>query len=146
MTSLRQQLLDFQAKSDEKTIIGKLHRHIVQLQVSEGVALRKLADTSNKCHKLEAQLLRSDQRVDDKDQTIYHNRMEARSKARYLKNTVQELRRKYAGAVPLNQQERFAEQMIKLTEDKNKIEEDLRKVCMILLSDFNEISDFKFGS
>ena len=128
MTSLRQQLLDFQAQSDEKTIIGKLHRHIVQLQVSEGVSLRKLADAQKKCYKLEAQLLRSEQRVDDKDQTIYHNRMEARSKARYLKNNVQELRRKFAGAVPLNQQERFAEQMIKLTHDKKTIEEDLRKV------------------
>ena len=54
--------------------------------------------------------------------------MEARSKTRYLRNTVHDLRQKYAGAVPLNQQERFAEQMIKLTQEKNQIEEDLRKV------------------
>ena len=128
MASLRQQLLDFQAQSDEKTIIGKLHRHIVQLQVSEGVALRKLADAEKRWYKQEAQLLRSEQRNDDKNTTIYHNRMEARSKTRYLKNSVQELRRKFAGAVPLNQQERFAEQMIKLTNDKKTIEEDLRKV------------------
>ena len=128
VTSLRQQLLDFQAQSDEKTIIGKLHRHIVRLQVSEGIALRKLDDAVKKTYRLEAQLLRAEQRLDDKEQTIYHNRMEARSKTRYLRNTVFDLRQKYAGAVPLNQQERFAEQMVKLTEEKRQIEEDLRKV------------------
>ena len=111
VTSLRQQLLDFQAQSDEKTIIGKLHRHIVRLQVSEGIALRKLDDAVKKTYRLEAQLLRAEQRLDDKEQTIYHNRMEARSKTRYLRNTVFDLRQKYAGAVPLNQQERFAEQL-----------------------------------
>ena len=68
---------------------GKLHRHIVQLQVSEGTAVRKLEDSNKKIFKLQAQLLRAEQLCDDKDQGIYHNRLENRSKTKYLKHTVQ---------------------------------------------------------
>ena len=34
--SMREQLLDLQSETDEKALIGKLHRHIIQLQISEG--------------------------------------------------------------------------------------------------------------
>ncbi len=111
-------------------ITGKLHRHIVQLQVSEGTAVRKLEDSHKKNTLIESQLLRAQQRMDEKEQTIYHNRQESRSKVKYLKHTVQDLRRKYAGTVPLRQQEKFSAAMITLQEDKAKIEEDLRKVCV----------------
>ena len=36
LLSVRAQLLDLQSASDEKALIGKLHRHIIQLQMSEG--------------------------------------------------------------------------------------------------------------
>ncbi|KAH9503689.1 hypothetical protein Btru_067161 [Bulinus truncatus] len=124
--SLRQQLLDFQVQSDEKTIIGKLHRHIVQLQVSEGSAVKRLEEAQKKVTKLEAQLLRQEQRVDDKDQTIYHARQEAQSKARYLRKSLQELRIQFAGAVPLTKQEKFSRAMLQLQQDKTKLEKDLK--------------------
>lgn len=88
MTSLRQQLLDFQSQSDEKTIIGKLHRHIVHLQLSEGTGLRKLDLASRKTLQLEAQVLRMEHRLDEKDQSLYHSRMESRAKAKHLKDTI----------------------------------------------------------
>lgn len=37
LLSVRAQLLDLQSASDEKALIGKLHRHIIQLQMSEGL-------------------------------------------------------------------------------------------------------------
>lgn len=70
-------------------IQGKLHRHIVQLQISEGIAVRKLNDSDNKLVKIEAQLLRTERKLDEKNQTIYHNRLESRAKMRHLKKTVQ---------------------------------------------------------
>ncbi|KAI0241044.1 CEP209_CC5 domain-containing protein, partial [Lamellibrachia satsuma] len=88
LMSLRQQLVDFQAQSDEKTVIGKLHRQIVQMQVSEGIALKKLDDAAKKKTKLEAQLLRTEQKLDEKDETIYHNRMECCNKSKHLKHTI----------------------------------------------------------
>lgn len=126
MLSLRQQLLDFQVQSDEKTIIGKLHRHIVLLQISEGTALRKLNETQKKVIKLEAQVLRIEQRLDDKNQTIFHNRTEAHSKATHLKRNLYELRLQFAGAVPLSKQEKFSHNMMKLQEDKNRIQAELK--------------------
>ncbi|KAJ8314697.1 hypothetical protein KUTeg_006847 [Tegillarca granosa] len=126
--SLRQQLLDFQVQSDEKTIIGKLHRHIVQLQVSEGTAVKRLTETQKKVTKLEAMVLRLEQRLDDKDQTLYHNRTEAQNKAKHLKRNLQELRIQFAGAVPLSRQEKFSKAMMQLQQNKNKLELELRKV------------------
>ena len=61
----------------------------MQLQVSEGTAVRKLEDANKKIVRLEAQLLQREHKMDEKDQTIYHNRLEARSKAKYLKHTIQ---------------------------------------------------------
>ncbi|CAH1800117.1 unnamed protein product [Owenia fusiformis] len=126
--SMRQQLVDFQAQSDEKTIIGKLHRHIVQLQVSEGTAVRKLEDAENKIRKLNAQVLRLQKQVDDKDQIIYHNRIESHNKAKHLKRNIQNLRRQYSGAIPLSKQEKFAKSMIQLQDDKKAIEAELLEV------------------
>ena len=70
-------------------MVGKLHRRIVQLQISEGTAVRKVEDSNKKIVRLEAQLLQREHKLDDKDQTIYHNRLESRSKAKYLKHTIQ---------------------------------------------------------
>ena len=64
---------------------GKLHRHIVQLQVSEGTAVKKLEDTLKKVTKLQAQLLRVEQRLDEKDQALLHHRAESANKSRHLR-------------------------------------------------------------
>ncbi|XP_055954901.1 centrosomal protein of 290 kDa [Patella vulgata] len=126
--SLRQQLVDFQMQSDEKTIIGKLHRHIVQLQVSEGMAIKKWEEAKKKITKREAHVLRLEQRLDEKDKTIYHNRTEAQNKCRYLKRSLQELRIQFAGAVPLSKQERFSKLMVNLQNDKSKLELEMRDI------------------
>ncbi|XP_071137463.1 centrosomal protein of 290 kDa-like isoform X1 [Mytilus edulis] len=126
--SLRQQLLDFQIQSDEKTIIGKLHRHIVQLQVSEGTAVRKYEEVKKKVSKTEALVLRLEQKLDDKNQTIYHNRKEAQDKSNHLKKNLQDLRLQFAGAIPLTRQEKFSHNMMQLQQDKSKLEMELKKV------------------
>ncbi|KAL3881749.1 hypothetical protein ACJMK2_028144 [Sinanodonta woodiana] len=126
--SLRQQLLDFQVQSDEKTIIGKLHRHIVQLQVSEGTAVRKLEEMSKKVYKFEAHILRLEQKLDAKDDTMYHNRAEAQNKVKHLKKNLHEMRLQFAGAIPLSKQERFSNTMMQLQRDKNNIEIQLKEV------------------
>uniref|UniRef100_K1PYW1 Centrosomal protein of 290kDa coiled-coil region domain-containing protein n=1 Tax=Magallana gigas TaxID=29159 RepID=K1PYW1_MAGGI len=125
--SLRQQLLDFQIQSDEKTIIGKLHRHIVQLQVSEGTAVKRLEECQKKVNKLEALVLRLEQKLDDKDQTVFHNKSEAQGKINHLKRNLQELRVQFAGAVPLSRQEKFSRQMMQLQQDKQKLEIELKQ-------------------
>ncbi|CAI9718032.1 Hypothetical predicted protein [Octopus vulgaris] len=126
--SLRQQLLDFQAQSDDKTVIGKLHRQIVQLQVSEGTAVQKLENEMRKINKLEAHILQLEQQIDAKNQTIYHTRIDSQNKIKQLKKNLSEVHRQYAGAIPLSKQEKFANNMIQLQEDKSKIERELVEV------------------
>lgn len=59
--------------------------------MSEGMALRRLDEAKTKLTKLDALSLRMEQRADEKEQTIYHNRLESRSKVRHLKQTIQVL-------------------------------------------------------
>lgn len=70
---------------------GKLHRHIVQLQFSEATSGRQLQTAQKKLTSVGVQLLRTEQNMDEKDQTIYHNRLEARNKVCHLKGTIQVL-------------------------------------------------------
>ena len=60
----------------------------MQLQISEGTAVQKLENTLQKVSKLEAQVLRLEQQIDEKNQTIYHTRTEAQNKIRHLKKNL----------------------------------------------------------
>ncbi|XP_063969717.1 centrosomal protein of 290 kDa-like [Lytechinus pictus] len=124
--SLRQQLLDIQTQSDEKAIIGKLHHHIVALQVSEGTAVRKLEAATMKNRQLEAKVLRLEKQLDEKAQSLYHCQVDSRNKARHLRRTVQGLRRQFSGAVPLEEQEKFSKAMIQLRLDKERMEKEMK--------------------
>ncbi|XP_036025462.1 centrosomal protein of 290 kDa [Onychomys torridus] len=124
--SLRTQLLDYQAQSDEKALIAKLHQHVVSLQISEATALGKLETVTSKLQKMEAYSLRLEQKLDEKEQTLYYARLEGRNRAKHLRQTIQSLRRQFSGALPLAQQEKFSKTMIQLQNDKLKIMQEMR--------------------
>ena len=125
LLSLRNQLRDIQSQSDEKAVIGKLHRHIVQLQVSESTAVRKLEAAHNRVLKLEAALLRLDQRCVEKDEEVYNAKLMARNKVNRLQNTIQELRRRFSGALPIAEQEKFAITVRQLEESRVTAEREM---------------------
>ncbi|XP_066224762.1 centrosomal protein of 290 kDa isoform X1 [Saccopteryx leptura] len=124
--SIRMQLLDYQAQSDEKALIAKLHQHIVSLQISEVTALRKLESLTSKLQKMEASNLRLEQKLDEKEQALYYTRLEGRNRAKHLRQTVQSLRRQFSGALPLAQQEKFSKTMVQLQNDKLKIMQEMK--------------------
>ncbi|KAM9174143.1 centrosomal protein of 290 kDa [Pangshura tecta] len=124
--SLRMQVLDYQAQSDEKALIAKLHQHIVALQISETTAVGKLEALTIKLQKMEIYNLRLEQKLDDKEQGLYYARLEGRNRAKHLRQTVQSLRRQFSGALPLAQQEKFSKTMIQLQNDKLKIMEEVQ--------------------
>ena len=80
--------------------------------------------------KLDAHILRLEQKLDEKDQDLYHAKLEARNKAKYLKQTIQDLRRQFSGSLPLLKQEIFAEAMRNLQDSKLKLQQDLDKVSL----------------
>ncbi|XP_057598379.1 centrosomal protein of 290 kDa isoform X2 [Hippopotamus amphibius kiboko] len=124
--SIRMQLVDYQAQSDEKALIAKLHQHIVSLQVSEATALSKLESVTSKLQKMEAHNLRLEQKLDEKEQALYYARLEGRNRAKHLRQTIQSLRRQFSGALPLAQQEKFSKTMIQLQNDKLKIMQEMK--------------------
>ncbi|XP_054436151.1 centrosomal protein of 290 kDa [Pteronotus mesoamericanus] len=124
--SIRVQLLDYQAQSDEKALIAKLHQHIVSLQISEVTALGKLESLTSKLQKMEACNLRLEQKLDEKEQALYYARLEGRNRAKHLRQTIQSLRRQFSGALPLAQQEKFSKTMIQLQNDKLKIMKEMK--------------------
>ncbi|NWY42975.1 CE290 protein, partial [Sylvia atricapilla] len=123
---LRMQILDYQAQSDEKAIIAKLHQDIIALQGSESVAVGKLEKFKMKLQKMEVHNLRLEQKLDERDQALYFARLEGRNRAKHLQQTVQSLRRQFSGALPLAQQEKFSKTMIQLQNDKLKILEEVQ--------------------
>ncbi|XP_008525353.1 centrosomal protein of 290 kDa isoform X10 [Equus przewalskii] len=124
--SIRMQLLDYQAQSDEKALIAKLHQHIVSLQISEAAALGKLESVTSKLRKTETCNLRLEQKLDEKEQALYYARLEGRNRAKHLRQTIQSLRRQFSGALPLAQQEKFSKTMIQLQNDKLKIMQEMK--------------------
>lgn len=68
---------------------GKLHRTIVQLQISESTAVKQLEASKKRQTQLEAAVLRLEQKVDAKEQSLFHSRHESQSKVRYLKRSLQ---------------------------------------------------------
>ncbi|XP_035801030.2 centrosomal protein of 290 kDa isoform X8 [Amphiprion ocellaris] len=125
--ALRRQILDYQSQSDEKALIAKLHQHIVTLQLSESAALGKLEAATSHIQQLEACKLRADQKLDASERTLFLARQEGRNRSKHLRQTIQSLRRQFAGALPLQQQERFSVMMVSLQEDRAKSQEEKRK-------------------
>ncbi|KFU98214.1 Centrosomal protein of 290 kDa, partial [Tauraco erythrolophus] len=124
--SLRMQILDYQAQSDEKSVIAKLHQHIIALQGNESFAVGKLETLKLKLQKMEIRNLRLEQKLDEKEQALYFARLEGKNRAKHLQQTVQSLRRQFSGALPLAQQEKFSKTMIQLQNDKLKVLEEVQ--------------------
>ena len=90
-----------------------------------------------KCKRLEAQLIRSEQKYDRENLEFYNMRKEQISRVSYLRSTIQDLRHKYTGSIPLKQQEAFsalkekaaavkaelAEKLFRVNEEKSELED-----------------------
>lgn len=96
------------------------------LQVSEATAVAKLEAATSKLQKMEIINMRQEQKLDDKEQTLYYARLEGRNRAKHLRQTIQSLRRQFSGALPLAQQEKFSKTMIQLQNDKLKTVDDMK--------------------
>ncbi|KAF7656056.1 hypothetical protein LDENG_00046760 [Lucifuga dentata] len=127
LEALRRQILDYQSQSDEKALIAKLHQHIVALQLSESSALSRLKSATTHIQQLEACRLRADQRLDASEHALFLARQEGRNRSKHLRQTIQSLRRQFAGALPLPQQEKFSVTMVTLQEDRAKAHEEKRR-------------------
>lgn len=116
-----------QSQSDEKALIAKLHQHLVALQLSESDASGKLQAAGAHIQQLEAHKLRAEQRLDAGERALFLARQEGRNRSKHLRQTVQLLRRQFAGALPLRQQEKFSTTMLSLLEDRGRAQQEKKK-------------------
>lgn len=116
-----------QAQSDEKALIAKLHQHIVALQLSETAAVSRLEAYTTRLRHLEAQRLRAEQQLDAQQQALWRARQEGRQRARHLRQALNSLRRRFSGALPLGQQEKFSNTMLQLQEDRARAREEAHR-------------------
>ncbi|KAJ1568507.1 hypothetical protein HK405_001162, partial [Cladochytrium tenue] len=123
---LRAAIQELQLEGDEKLLIGKLHHHILAIQMSEATALRKLEDAERKCLGLEAQIAQSEKYAADFDRAIFNLRTEHRSSIRLLYQTVSGLRCRLAGAVMLDKHERACDIVRRLEQGRKSQSETIK--------------------
>lgn len=104
-----------------------LHQQIVALQLSESAAMAKLEAATSHIQQLEAYKLQAEQRLDNNESALFLARQEGRNCCKHLRQTIQSLRRQFAGAIPLPQQEKFSVTLMSLQEDREKAHTERKK-------------------
>lgn len=97
------------------------------LQLSETAAVGRLDAHTARLRHLEAKRLRAEQQLDAQQQALWQARQEGRHRARHLRQALQALRRRFSGALPLSQQEKFSSTMLQLQEDRARAREEARR-------------------
>lgn len=97
------------------------------LQLSESAALAKLEATTSHIQQLEVYKLRAEQQLDATQSTLFNTRQETRNRTKRLRETIQSLRRQFAGALSLSQQEKFSVALASLQEDRVKAQAEKKK-------------------
>eukprot|EP00912_Choanoflagellata_sp_UC4_P000234 UC4_evm2s146 len=121
----RKQIREMEIQSDVNVKIGSLNREILQLQLSESQFVFKEEQFNVKLLERETEILKLKRLLDEKDEAFFQYRCDAKSKMRYIRRTAALIRQQYAGAISLEQQEKFTISMQELRENKDKMETEL---------------------
>ncbi|CAH8669962.1 unnamed protein product [Schistosoma rodhaini] len=111
--NLREQMTELESKDDSKSNLARLHRLVTRIQISESTTLRRLASTQVKVNRLENDLLKTEKRLTQKENELANMFNISRQRERRLRETITTLRQRYAGCIPLKQQEKLS---LRLTE------------------------------
>ncbi|CAH8613339.1 unnamed protein product [Schistosoma mattheei] len=117
MQNLREQMTELESKDDSKANLAQLHRLVTRIQISESTALRRLASTQVKVNRLENDLLKAEKRLIQKEKELTNVYDKSHQREKRLRETITSLRQRYAGSIPLIQQEKLS---LRLTETLRK--------------------------
>ncbi|CAH8660292.1 unnamed protein product [Schistosoma rodhaini] len=106
--NLREQMTELESKDDSKSNLARLHRLVTRIQISESTTLRRLASTQVKVNRLENDLLKTEKRLTQKENELANMFNISRQRERQLRETITTLRQRYAGSIPLKQQEKLS--------------------------------------
>ncbi|KAJ3105484.1 hypothetical protein HDU96_008567 [Phlyctochytrium bullatum] len=92
---------ELQIEDDHKLLVGKLHNHILALQVSEASVLKKLEKKEIKCQKLENSLRHTERALEECEKQLSEEKMLSRSRTGILYKKIADLRVLTSGHVAL---------------------------------------------
>ncbi|ORX42993.1 hypothetical protein BCR36DRAFT_586919 [Piromyces finnis] len=120
---LRAALEEFQIENDEKLLIGKLHEHIIALQLKEDSLKKEMESLKTKCINLENKVVVSNKNIQEKDNSIYQLKVEFHMRIRKLQRNIEQLRTNLSGFTKLNEFEKLSKEYAKaMINDIIKIE------------------------
>ena len=121
LEALKHQILDLQAQSDEKALIGRLHQQLLSLQLNEKEYNQQRKTMESHTNTLEANLLKANKKCDDLQNACHNIELKYNNKIKKLTKIIQDLRRQFSGAIPLVKQEKLSKQILDLNEQKHKL-------------------------
>ena len=102
---LRAAIRELQMENDDKLLIGKLHHHILTLQLNEANHMRTIEKLQAKSLKLEHANIQTEKALDDRENIIFQMRLDHKTRARLLRNSLTQVRTKLAGSISLEKYE-----------------------------------------
>ncbi|KAJ3018475.1 UNVERIFIED_CONTAM: hypothetical protein HDU68_011137 [Siphonaria sp. JEL0065] len=125
---LRATIQELQMEGDEKLLIGKLHHHILVLQMSESGVIRKLETQQTKCLRLENRVVKLERAVDERDANMFQVKIDARNSLRLLQKAVSDMRTRIVGQVTLDKHERTCSLVQSLDSRKKEMEDKIGEI------------------
>ena len=108
--------------------MGKLLRKLLAVQASEAKALRQLEEERHDRRLEAAKVLKLERTLDRRNETLRRVRADFRSSTAHLRQRLQALRQQWAGAVTLDEQEKFSRELESVHETKRTVEAELQKI------------------
>ena len=127
LEALKHQVLDLQTQTDEKALIGRLHQQVLSLQMKETEFIQNQKLQESKLSKMETTALKANKRSDEMEQYSLRIRNQYNIKLRSLAKIIQDLRRQYSGAIPLLKQEKLANNLISINQEKQRVSKLLKE-------------------
>ena len=118
--ALRHQVLDLQALTDEKALIGRLHQQLLSLQTKDMYSIKKAKALEDKIGKLETDLFKASKQGRNLQSLVLQVRGQNNQKVRTLNKVIQDLRRQYSGSIPLSKQEKLSQNLVRMNLEKQR--------------------------
>ncbi|BHF75277.1 hypothetical protein SprV_0501837300 [Sparganum proliferum] len=94
-------------------------------KISEATAVRRLAAANDKITRLDNTILRLEKNFDERNCTLIHLQNQSRTRERRLRSTIANLRSRFAGCIPLPEQERLARLLTNYMKECQRLRECL---------------------
>ncbi|KAJ3344968.1 hypothetical protein HDU83_004566 [Entophlyctis luteolus] len=125
---LRATIQELQMEGDEKLLIGKLHHHILALQMNESAVIRKLELQQAKCIRLESRVVKLERAIDERDAALFQHKIDSRNSLRLLQKAVSSMRVRIVGQVTLEKHQRTCTLAQSLDKSNQEMKENFKRL------------------